>query len=917
MLLKKLIKDIKKNKENTLVSGISSNSENVKKNYIYFAIRGVKINGESFINSAIKKGATVVVCSNKCNYKNKKIFVIKKKDVRYFLSEISSNFYKLKPKNIIAVTGTNGKTSVADIFFQILKLNNIPVASIGTLGIKFNNNKKKTDLTSPDTISLHKNLNYLKKKKIDNVIIEASSHGLHQKRLHHINFKSAIFTNFTQDHLDYHKSMKSYLNAKLILFKKILKKNSVIISDKEIKPFNLIKKISKIKQLKLKDINHEIDKTKNFLPISSDFKIKNFAMAIIAARICGLKDQSIYSKIKKVKDVNGRLELVKKYPNNIKAFVDYAHTPDALLKTLSFLKNTYKKDISLVFGCGGNRDKKKRSFMAKIANNYCKNIYVTEIIQEMSPKKIRKELLKYISPNKSFDIGNRSLAIKRSIQNARPNEIILIAGKGHEENQIYKDKIYNISDKKIIRKIHPKFKKISAKKINLLENQLIMKKILKKINGVNFNGLSTDTRLIKKGNLFLAIKGKKNNGNKYINEAFKKGAACVVTESGKNYKKKIFKVKNSISFLNSYAKFKRENSSTIIIAITGSAGKTSLKNIINQLLKNFSKTYCSPRSFNNHLGVPISLSNLSFDDKYGVFEVGMSKSGEIKDLTKLIQPHIGIITNIGEAHIENFKNIQGIAKAKSEMIEKIRKDGTIILNRDDKFFGFLSKKANLFKLKVVTFGKHKQSDIQLKKVLKKNNYFKIFVRIKNKTLNFNIKDINIHNALASLALLVELNIDIFKIKSKFKNLEPSEGRGKKYFISRYKKKFQFIDESYNANPLSVKNAIIRFGTIKKEKFNKYLVLGDMLELGSKSRKFHEDISKVINSSDIDKVFVKGKQTIFTYKQLDKSKRGNMLQNIDDIDFILSKLISNNDYLMIKGSNATGLHDFSKNIIKGF
>ena len=897
MLLKKLIKDIPKNKENTLVSGISSNSENVKKNYIYFAIRGVKINGESFINSAIKKGATVVVCSNKCNYKNKKVLVIKKKDVRYFLSEISSNFYKLKPKNIIAVTGTNGKTSVADIFFQILKLNNIPVASIGTLGIKFNNNKKKTDLTSPDTISLHKNLNYLKKKKIDNVIIEASSHGLHQKRLHHINFKSAIFTNFTQDHLDYHKSMKSYLNAKLILFKKILKKNSVIISDKEIKPFNLIKKISKIKQLKLKDINHEIDKTKNFLPTSSDFKIKNFAMAIIAARICGLKDQSIYSKIKKVKDVNGRLELVKKYPNNIKVFVDYAHTPDALLKTLSFLKNTYKKDISLVFGCGGNRDKKKRSFMAKIANNYCKNIYVTDDNpRDESPKKIRKELLKYISPNKSFDIGNRSLAIKRSIQNARPNEIILIAGKGHEENQIYKDKIYNISDKKIIRKIHPKFKKISAKKINLLENQLIMKKILKKINGVNFNGLSTDTRLIKKGNLFLAIKGKKNNGNKYINEAFKKGAACVVTESGKNYKKKIFKVKNSISFLNSYAKFKRENSSTIIIAITGSAGKTSLKNIINQLLKNFSKTYCSPKSFNNHLGVPISLSNLSFDDKYGVFEVGMSKSGEIKDLTKLIQPHIGIITNIGEAHIENFKNI---------------------LNRDDKFFGFLSKKANLFKLKVVTFGKHKQSDIQLKKVLKKNNYFKIFVRIKNKTLNFNIKDINIHNALASLALLVELNIDIFKIKSKFKNLEPSEGRGKKYFISRYKKKFQFIDESYNANPLSVKNAIIRFGTIKKEKFNKYLVLGDMLELGSKSRKFHEDISKVINSSDIDKVFVKGKQTIFTYKHLDKSKRGNMLQNINDIDFILSKLISNNDYLMIKGSNATGLHDFSKNIIKGF
>ena len=127
----------------------------------------------------------------------------------------------------------------------MLKLNNIPVASIGTLGIKYNNKTLKTNLTSPDTISLHKNLNFLKKKKIENVIIEASSHGLDQERLHHINFKSGIFTNFTQDHLDYHKNMKSYLNAKLILFRKILKKKSLIISDNNIAPFKILKKSQK------------------------------------------------------------------------------------------------------------------------------------------------------------------------------------------------------------------------------------------------------------------------------------------------------------------------------------------------------------------------------------------------------------------------------------------------------------------------------------------------------------------------------------------------------------------------------------------------------------------------------------------------------------------------------------------------
>ena len=139
---------------------------------------------------------------------------------------------------------------------------------------------------------------------------------------------------------------------------------------------------------------------------------------------------------------------------------------------------------------------------------------------------------------------------------------------------------------------------------------------------------------------------------------------------------------------------------------------------------------------------------------------------------------------------------------------------------------------------------------------------------------------------------------------------------KTHIISRYSKRFKLIDESYNANPLSVKNAINNFDLIKKDKFKKYLLLGDMLELGSKSKKYHTDLSKVINKSNIDKVFIKGEKTLFTYKNLHKSKQGNILQNKDDIDLILSNIINNNDQLMIKGSNATGLNILSKKMIKG-
>ena len=185
-----------------------------------------------------------------------------------------------------------------------------------------------------------------------------------------------------------------------------------------------------------------------------------------------------------------------------------------------------------------------------------------------------------------------------------------------------------------------------------------------------------------------------------------------------------------------------------------------------------------------------------------------------------------------------------------------------------------------------------------------------------KNILFNISDLNIYNVLASLAVLKQLNLNLNGEKQKFKNFHSPEGRGKKYSISRYGKNFYLIDESYNANPLSVKIAIKRLNSIKKQKFKKYLILGDMLELGTKSEKYHKDLSKVINNSDIDKVFIKGKKTIITYKHLNKKKRGNILQNNEDIDLSLRDIISNNDYLMIKGSNATGLNNFSKKMIKG-
>ena len=261
----------------------------------------------------------------------------------------------------------------------------------------------------------------------------------------------------------------------------------------------------------------EIDKIKkkleqlSFLNLNI-FQIKNLSMAVAAAKLCNLKEKKIFNSLKDLKDVSGRLELIRTIPNNIKIYIDYAHSPDALLNVLKALIKKHGKHISLVFGCGGDRDFKKRPLMAKIASKYCKKIYVTDDNpRNENPKKIRNEIFKNIKNCFCLNIGNRSKAIKKAVYDAEPNDIILVAGKGHETNQIYKNKKISISDKQVIKNLKLR-KNVTKKYQNFYQNKKILNDI-KKVNKIqNFHGIQIDSRLVEKNNLFLTIKGKNNDG---------------------------------------------------------------------------------------------------------------------------------------------------------------------------------------------------------------------------------------------------------------------------------------------------------------------------------------------------------------------------------------------------------------------
>ncbi len=773
---------------------------------------------------------------------------------------------------------------------------------------------------------MHKNLQDLANNKVNYVIIEASSHGLDQRRLNYLNIKIGIFTNLSHDHLDYHVNMKKYLSSKLYLFNTLLKKNSKIITDEGNKEFKIIKNISKKRNIKLITIG---DKSKNIkilsnkykkniqivkisinkkisiikVPLIGYFQVKNLLMAVLAASYCGLSQKKILNKIHKIKSVNGRLENIVNLDNNSNIIVDFAHTPDALEQSLIALKTQFKKKIIIVFGCGGDRDKKKRILMGKVAAKYCRKIFVTDDNpRNENPKSIRRRII--VGCKKlALDIPNRKRAIKMAIQELNANEILLVAGKGHETTQDYGNKIFHFSDQKIIKNIVKK---------NILNSRF---------KNINYNGVSINSKNIKKNNLFFAIKGKNLDGHNFVREAISKGAIkCVISNKLNNVmENKTIKVKNTFSALNNLANETRNKTSAKIIGITGSAGKTTLKNLVSFALKKYGKVHSSPHSYNNKFGVPLSVSNLKSNTEYGVFEIGMDKKGEINNLSKIVKPEVAIITNISEAHIKNFNNLKDIAKAKAEIIDNVLEGGSIILNKDDKFFNFLYDKAKKKGVKVTSFSSSKKADVFLTSFVKTKNYYRLKIIIKEKTFYFDIKNFTnnfINNILACISILSTLDLNLNLLKNSFISFKIPDGRGDIKIVKKFKKKFKFIDESYNANPLSMISAINNVSLYKrKNSMNKILFLGDMLELGKRSRLLHKKLSVVINSSDIDKVFVYGKYIKETFNYLSENKKGKIFKNLKDAYKYFAKIIHNNDLLMVKGSNATGLNKFSKNIKK--
>ncbi len=465
MNLQDLLEGIIENAQVLEITGLSSDSRTVEQGDLFFAISGNKLKGSDFIKDAITKGAVAVITDE--DMEELSVPCYKVENIRKVISIAASRFYPNKLKNIVAVTGTNGKTSVAFFAMQLFEALEEKAASIGTLGVV-----DKTGViieghsTTPDAISLHKMLHELSLQDYTSVAIEASSHGLEQHRLDNVKIKAAGFTNLTRDHLDYHKTMISYGNAKKRLFYEVLAKDGIAVLNADSDYFSELKdcgrnEISYGQQGRvLRLLSSEILPTGQMIKLSAlkneyniilslagGFQIMNALCAVGLLIGCGFEADNVIPAMSNLIAPSGRLELAHKMENGAKVFIDYAHTPDALENALLSLRPFTEAKLQVVFGCGGDRDAGKRKIMGEIAEKYADVVYVTDDNpRSEEPEAIRTEVLKG-APTKGKNAGDREAAINYAIKHLNKGDVLLIAGKGHENYQIIKDVEYHFDDK--------------------------------------------------------------------------------------------------------------------------------------------------------------------------------------------------------------------------------------------------------------------------------------------------------------------------------------------------------------------------------------------------------------------------------------------------------------------------------------
>ncbi len=418
------------------------------------------------------------------------------------------------------------------------------------------------------------------------------------------------------------------------------------------------------------------------------------------------------------------------------------------------------------------------------------------------------------------------------------------------------------------------------------------------------SGLSIDTRSLQLGDLFVALKDVRD-GHDFIPAALAAGAGGVLCQvSPENIPSVV--TENSAKALEDLGVFARKTRKALRIGVTGSVGKTSVKDALAVMLAGFGQTHKSIKSFNNHFGVPITLATIPVDAEFAVLEMGMNHAGEMSALSKLAKPQIAIINNVVGAHLANFENVQGIADAKAEMIDGIEAGGTLVLNGDNEYTPRIRKKAEAADLRVLTFGYSENDDVLITDSRANADGGRLVCQIDGESFDVTLNVTGEHwfmNAAACLAIAYAAGLDLNAAARALANIVPAPGRGDMHTLSIDGKSITLIDESYNANPTSMRAA---FSAAALRPGRKLALLGDMYELGADELKMHRDLAQPLIDAGFERVFMAGECMRMLMGALPLPMRAGWSSKPQTLLTKLKGELRDGDVVLVKGSNASGV-----------
>jgi len=895
----------------------------------FIAWPGAARDGRVFVEQALKDGARACLVEadgvHAFAFADAKVAALTGLKARS--AEIAHGFFG-EPSaelDVVAVTGTNGKTSTSWWTAQALSALGRGCGVIGTLGVGQVGTGEvvPTGLTTPDPITLHATFRQFADQGLKAAAIEASSIGIEELRLHATHIAVAQFTNFTQDHLDYHSDMESYWAAKRSLFEWPGLKAAVLNLDDPMG--RALQDHARIRgldcwsyglfggvRLQATDIRYaahglvfdvvERDEALHAVTVSATvrapaigtFNVLNLLAVLGALRALGVGLGDAARVCSDLLPVPGRMQIVSVPDPDVRlpmAVVDYAHTPDALDKALQALHPVVKARggrLWCVFGCGGDRDPIKRPMMGAVAEQHADQLVLTsDNPRSESPAFILSQIMAGIARRDGVDvIEDRRAAIAHALINADARDVILIAGKGHEATQEVagvKTPFSDVDEARaaLLRRSSAPSEPTAMMMTLGLAHELLPGSVMTGDPATPIARVHTDTRTLRPGDLFVALLGERFDAHDFLPQVAASGAAAVLAQHGVDTcGLPGLTVPDTRAALGWLAAGWRARFNIPLIGVTGSNGKTTVTQMIASILKAWAVSQGAPESslatqgnFNNEIGVPLTLLRLrEGQHSCAVVELGMNHPGEIAQLAAIAAPTVALVNNAQREHQEFMHTVEAVARENGAVLQALSRNGVAVFPADDEYtpvWRELSTGSAMFDFAMQGAAAVTGSATW---VAQPKPHWVIDVRTAKgqASIKLNMAGThNVRNALASTAAALGAGVPLPVIVQGLEAFEPVKGRSQLRCISIEGRAVTLVDDSYNANPDSVRAAIDMLAGLPGPR---WLVLGDMGEVGTQGPAFHTEVGAYARERGIEHVWTAGSLCSHTAQAFGASAR---------------------------------------------